>query len=197
MAIAKKAAPKKRTARPSKAAIEKACQAFVINGGDRSKAYREAFPQSKRWTNKTVNEKASLLFSDDKVKTRVEELHKEVAAIAAEQFKVDANYVLKRLTEIDHLDVIDILNDDFTVKSLSQWPKAWRTSLSGIDVAEIGAGKDLAAVVKKIKWPDKVKNLELLGKHVDVKAFDKEVDKTPVDDLASALSELAKRLPGA
>lgn len=30
---------------------------------------------------------------------------------------------------------------------------------------------DSAALLKKIKWPDKVKNLELLGKHVSVQAF--------------------------
>ena len=30
---------------------------------------------------------------------------------------------------------------------------------------------DSDALLKKIKWPDKVKNLELLGRHVSVQAF--------------------------
>ncbi|EPP2699231.1 terminase small subunit, partial [Escherichia coli] len=48
--------------------------------------------------------------------------------------------------------------------------KVWRTTLSGMDVVEM-ASADSAALLKKIKWPDKVKNLELLGKHVSVQAF--------------------------
>jgi phage terminase small subunit len=39
-----------------------------------------------------------------------------------------------------------------------------------MDVVEM-ASADSAALLKKIKWPDKVKNLELLGKHVTVQAF--------------------------
>ena len=38
------------------------------------------------------------------------------------------------------------------------------------DIAEM-ASADSAALLKKIKWPDKVKNLELLGRHVSVQAF--------------------------
>ncbi len=37
--------------------------------------------------------------------------------------------------------------------------------------------EDGQSILKKIKWPDKVKNLELLGKHVTVQAFN---EKTSV-----------------
>jgi hypothetical protein len=33
-------------------------------------------------------------------------------------------------------------------------------------------------MVKKIRWPDKLKNLELFGKHVDIQAFK---DKRDID----------------
>lgn len=89
--------------------------------------------------------------------------------------QIDADYVLHRLTEIDQMDLLDILDDDMSIKPLSKWPKVWRQSLSGFDIAEMfeGSGKerDLVGLMKKIKWPDKVKNLELLGKHVNVNAF--------------------------
>lgn len=32
-------------------------------------------------------------------------------------------------------------------------------------------------ILKKIKWPDKVKNLELLGKHISVQAFKEQIDQ--------------------
>lgn len=89
-----------------------------------------------------------------------------------EAVQIDANYVLKRLHEIDTLDVADIMNDVGDIKPIKDWPKAWRTTISAIDVLAINASeKTPASVLKKIKWPDKVKNLELLGKHIAVGAF--------------------------
>ena len=55
---------------------------------------------------------------------------------------------------------------------------------------------DIAAVIKKIKWPDKLKNLELLGRHVNIGAWNKEEDKGPVDELADSIGKLIDRLPG-
>lgn len=108
--------------------------------------------------------------------------------------KVDANYVLQRLHDIDQLDVLDILNDDLSFKKLSEWPKSWRISLSAIDIAETQSTDDSLFSVKKIKWPDKVRNLELLGKHVDVSAFQKE--ESGGNDLGDVIEKLIDRLPG-
>ena len=59
------------------------------------------------------------------------------------------------------------------MKAIRDWPKAWRTSISGLDVQDMISG-DTESVIKKIKGPDKLRNLELLGKHVDIKAWDGE-----------------------
>ncbi|RKS87319.1 phage terminase small subunit [Orbus hercynius] len=108
----------------------------------------------------------SKLLRNAKVKNFIQELMGE----RNERNKIDADYVLKRLTEIDQMDVVDILNDSGDLLPIREWPKVWRTTLSGLDIAIIGSG-DTEAIMKKIKWPDKVKNLELLGKHIDVQAF--------------------------
>jgi len=97
-----------------------------------------------------------------------------------EEVKVDANYVLKRLIEIDEMDVADILDDGGDFLPIKKWPKTWRTTLSGLDIAIINSG-DTETILKKIKWPDKVKNLELLGKHIGVGAFTEKVDHTSSD----------------
>ena len=158
-----------------KQADERACQEFVLNGGNQSAAYRVAFPASKRWKDKTIHEKASRLFADGKVLARVAELIEQVAKIAEEKFQVDAEYVLRRLVEIDRMDVADILKDDGSFKPLSEWPMVWRNFISSIDMAELFEGRgdkrEQTGILKKIKWPDKVRNLEMLGKHVNVKAF--------------------------
>lgn len=103
-------------------------------------------------------------------KPHVLELVAELKAQRVEQTGIDAAYVLRRLTEIDQMDVLDILLANGELKPIKDWPKVWRTTLSGMDIVEM-ASADSAALLKKIKWPDKVKNLELLGKHVNVQAF--------------------------
>lgn len=91
-----------------------------------------------------------------------------------ERVEVNADYVLRRLVEIDEMDVLDILKDDGGLKMVHEWPKVWRTTLSGLDILTTVTNFDettMENILKKIKWPDKVKNLELLGKHISVMAF--------------------------
>lgn len=109
---------------------------------------------------------------DPLIKAEIEKLKAE----RIERTKIDADYVLKRLVEIDQLDVMDILNNDGTVKYIQDWPKAWRQFANGIDVQEQFNDGNPTGFLKKIKWPDKVKNLELLGKHVSVQAFNEKLE---------------------
>ena len=86
---------------------------------------------------------------------------------------IDADYVLRRLVEIDQMDVLDIMDDKHSLLPLSEWPKVWRQYISNVESIELSDGDGF---VKKIKWPDKVKNLELLGKHIAVGAFKEKVE---------------------
>jgi phage terminase small subunit len=99
----------------------------------------------------------------------------------SERTQISADYVLMRLKQIDELDILDIYDPELrAVRPLEDWPKEWRTSISAIDISELfdyeDGEKNLAGIVKKLKFPDKVKNLELIGKHVDVQAFKDRVD---------------------
>ena len=118
---------------------------------------------------------------------------KEAMEARNQRTQVDADYVLNRLTEIDQMDLLDILDDDMSIKPLSKWPKVWRQSLSGFDIAEmfegVGKERDLIGLMKKIKWPDKVKNLELLGKHVNVNAFRENVSHSGSINLTNMTDE--------
>lgn len=117
-------------------------------------------------------------------KPNVAERVAELKAMRSEVVKMDAQDVLRRLKEIDELDVLDIIKDDLSgFKKLSEWPKAWRTSVSGIDMkrmVQMDGDTPIDTIIEKIKWPDKVKNLEMIGRHVEVRAWDKDHDN--VDD---------------
>jgi len=147
-----------------------------------------------KYSPKTAASQGARLLTNVKVATRIAELK----SIRGVQCNIDAQWVLNRLIQIDLLDVIDILEEDGCVKPISQWPKEWRTSISGIDVQKMmSAGQDKAAietVVMKIKWPDKAKNLDQIGRHVNIKAWEKETDSGS-DELVAALAALAGNLP--
>lgn len=121
------------------------------------------------YSEKTARSQANRMLTNVDIENRISELK----ASRNEEVGIDAAYVLKRLVEIDQMDVLDILLANGELKPIKDWPKTWRTTLSGIDVTELGG--DTPGLLKKIKWPDKVKNLELLGKHVDVQAFKEQV----------------------
>ncbi|WNN42804.1 terminase small subunit [Winslowiella toletana] len=117
------------------------------------------------FSEKSARNQAHRLMTNDDILARIAELKQD----RNNQVGIDAAYVLRRLVEIDQMDVLDILLANGELKPIKDWPKTWRTTLSGMDVTEMAG--DAAGLLKKIKWPDKVKNLELLGKHVNVMAF--------------------------
>ncbi|SSQ05466.1 Terminase small subunit [Klebsiella pneumoniae] len=143
---------------------------------------------------KSAHVKASTMMRDERIQKRIAELMEE----RNKRLRVSADYVLLRLVEIDQMDVLDILNDDMSIKPVSQWPKVWRQYLSGFDLADMfegrGDDKELVGILKKIKWPDKVKNLELIGKHVDVNAFKERVEVSGTVTIADRIAAARRRL---
>lgn len=97
-----------------------------------------------------------------------------------DRLQFDADKVLQRLIEIDDMDVADILTDEGTFRPISSWPEVWRKTVCGIDINEASDN----ALLKRITWPDKLRNLELLGKHSSIQAFAKknsdEPDSAPI-----------------
>ncbi|HBT9098967.1 terminase small subunit [Klebsiella pneumoniae] len=136
---------------------------------------------------KTANRTATKLLSKAVIQSRIAELKEQRNDLVG----INATYVLNRLVEIDQMDVLDILTSTGELKPVTQWPKVWRTTLSGLDVIEMAAEGNTNALLKKIKWPDKVKNLELIGKHIDVQAFREQV-KT--EHVVESISELMDSL---
>ncbi len=109
-----------------------------------------------------------------------------------EQTQIDAAYVLKRLVEIDQMDVLDIMDDQMKIRPVNEWPKVWRQYVVNLENLELSDGE---GCFKKIKWPDKVKNLELLGRHVSVGAFKDKVEhsgKLEIQSLSDLMDELSK-----
>ncbi|AMG57749.1 terminase small subunit [Pantoea vagans] len=140
------------------------CREYLIDLNATQAAIRAGYSE------KTANRTGSENLSKPDIAQRIIDLKSE----RNERVEVNADYVLRRLVEIDEMDVLDILKDDGGLKMVHEWPKVWRTTLSGLDILTTVTNFDettMENILKKIKWPDKVKNLELLGKHISVMAF--------------------------
>lgn len=167
------AKPKSTTKKPKLTAKQEMfCHEYLIDLNATQAAIRAGY--SKKTANKSGPENL--------VKPVIQKRISELKGKRTERVDADADYVLHRLKEMAELDVIDILEDDGSMKQIRDWPKVWRTSISGLEVHEI-IGEEIDKLVKKIKWPDKLKNLELLGKHVNIKAWDKEVISNTVNNI--------------
>jgi len=184
--------PKKQSTKPLNEQMVRYCEEYVKNPDDQTACAIEA-----GYSPATAVNQASRLMADPRIQERIAHLRQA----RSRRTKIDADYVLKRLVEIDQMDVLDILTDDGGLKPVSQWPKVWRTSLSAMDINRIrmagGDGEeDIESTMQKVKWPDKVKNLELIGKHVGVSAF-KEVQELNINvSLADKLAAARKRAAG-
>ncbi|EFL4021868.1 terminase small subunit [Escherichia coli] len=192
--------------KPLTAMQEAYCQSYIKTPENQTQAAINA-----GFSPNTAAVKASVMMRDERIQKRIAELMEE----RNKRLRVSADYVLLRLVEIDQMDVLDILNDDGGMKPIAEWPKVWRTSLSAMDIATIKTTQaslqkengeadlsveDVDHILKKVKWPDKVKNLELIGKHVDVNAFkerlDVNVNVTIADRIAAARKRLKERQDG-
>jgi phage terminase small subunit len=164
---------------------ERFCREYIIDLNATQSAIRAGY------SDKTADVQGCRLLGNVKVASRISELK----AQRVDEVKTDANYVLKRLLEIDALDVADIVDESGDLIPVKNWPKAWRTSVNAIEVVQMKSTEDVVAYLKKIKIPDKIKTLELLGKHIDVSAFKDRLELTGKDGgelIINVTSEKAK-----
>ncbi|EAA9058600.1 terminase small subunit [Salmonella enterica] len=177
--------------KPLTAMQEAYCQSYIKTPENQTHAAINA-----GFSPNTAAVKASVMMRDERIQKRIAELMED----RNKRLRVSADYVLMRLVEIDQMDVLDIIDDDGGLRPISQWPKVWRTSISALDINRIqmamkGDGEDsIESTLQKVKWPDKVRNLELIGKHVDVNAFKERLEVSGTVTIADQMAKARRRV---
>jgi len=164
-------------------------QAILIED-NASDAYRASY-DAENMSLETINREATRLIQNPTVATRIAELK----AAREEKTGIDAEWLLKRLAEEAQADAADLYEENGTLKPIHKWPKIWRTGLvAGIDTTQeyetIDGKKERVGSVTKIKVSDRVKRLELIGKHVDVQAFLERTKNTVAVTFPGLMQEL-------
>lgn len=122
----------------------------------------------------------------------------------AERTKINADWVLERLCVEAEADLADLYADNGSLKPVSEWPMIWRKGLvAGIETQQefetVDGEKKPAGTVHKIKISDRIRRLELIGKHVAVGAFAERHEHTgkdggPIETKEVGESELSRRI---
>lgn len=116
----------------------------------------------------------------------------------AERTEIDADWVLKRLHGEATADLADLYDENGYLKHVSDWPMVWRTGLvAGIETVQERDGVDADGkpeyvTVRKVKLSDRVRLVELIGKHVGVGAF-RDVVKVEVSSIADRIKRAEER----
>jgi len=138
---------------------------------------------------------ASDLLADPKIMAAIDDaMHDRI-----ERTKIDADWVLKRLADEADADLADLFDDAGSLLPVEEWPLIWRQGLvSGIDSEEMYSGegeeRKLIGYSRKIKLADRVRRLELIGKHVRVNAFQEVVELKGLNSLADRMERAARRV---
>lgn len=107
---------------------------------------------------------------------KVGEVITALKAERSEKTGIDATWLLQRLAAEATADVNDLYSEDGRIKPVKEWPLIWRQGLvAGLEVETIGEG---IGHLTKVKLSDRIKRLELIGRHIDVQAFKDKVEHT-------------------
>ena len=130
------------------------------------------------------------------IKKMEEDVIAKLREQSAEAMGIDAQWVLQRLYAGVTADLADLFDEHNALKSMDRWPQVWRQGLiAGFESEEIRDDEGNAVgVMRKVKLADRTKLLEMIGKHIKIKAFQENVAIAGVSELAERLNRAAKAI---
>jgi phage terminase small subunit len=126
-------------------------------------------------------------------------LTKSVLKARCEKLEISADWVLGELRKLAGYDAGAIFNDDGSLKPIKEWDASARAALVGFDHEKLfeyfgGGQAKHVGTTRKIKLADKLRALEMLGRHL--KLFTDRVEVADMDGLAEKLNQIRKRKHG-
>jgi phage terminase small subunit len=137
------------------------CEEYIIDLNGTQAATRAGYSPH------TANVQSTYLLSNLNVKEYIQEL----IAKRSERTEITQDMVINEIAKVAMMNVEDFY-DDIGLKPLSELSHAAKAGLASYQTKRIKVGKDEWADVPIMKVHDKMKALELLGRHVG--AFEKD-----------------------
>lgn len=146
------------------------------------------------YSRRRANTAGSRLLEDPRIISAID----AAKTTRSQRTQIDADWVLQRLATEADADLADLYDNENNLLPIEEWPLIWRQGLvTGVDIEVLfeGQGEDRKEVgrVKKIRMSDRIRRLELIGKHVRVNAFQETINVKGFDGLADRLERARKR----
>ncbi|PRD42068.1 terminase small subunit [Phyllobacterium phragmitis] len=146
------------------------------------------------FSEKRASVEAAELLKDPQVAALIEQLKAE----RIKRVEADSDMVLRDLLEYRDADIRQIYNENDTLKPIHEWP-AFFTRLGVVSIKTreefqtVDDERELVGYVKEVKWENKTRIIELIGKHITVNAFRDKVEHDVSDPLKKLYDEIAGR----
>jgi len=162
---------------------------YCSNGYNGLKAYQKVNPSANY---QTAMRNAKNILKEPWVARELQKKRKYLMR----KMDISEERVLQEIACLAFLDIADLLNEDGSLRKISEIPEEARRAMAGLELSELyegsGDGRANVGVLKKLKLESKSKALEMLGRYHAIFT-----DKTEVDvgnNLASAILEARKRV---
>jgi len=159
---------------------ERFCQEYLIDLNATQAAIRAGYS----------SKSAQVIGSENLSKPMVASRIAELKTGRAEALGIEASWVLERLYRESEADLADLFySETGALKPIEEWPLIWRMGLiSGFDVVTTvdEAGNETGSVAK-LRFSDRIRRIELVGKHAEVQAFGelRGIDSSPLSKLSN------------
>ena len=151
---------------------EKFCQEYIVDLNGKQAAIRAGYSK------KTAEVQASKMLSNPKVQEYVSFLKGK----REERTEITGDRVVEELAKIAFMDAEQFFKDDGDVKLLSELDDDAKSAVSSYSYKRVNLGDGEYVDVPIIKMHDKLKALELLGKHIGIFEKDNKQKQQPVQD---------------
>lgn len=139
------------------------CDEYLIDL-NATRAYKVAYPKTKK--EETINSASSRMLRNVKVQEYISEKIKE----REKRTEVTQDMVIRELSRIAFLDIRKLYNESGGLKNIQDIDDETIKAISSLETLEeydgYGEDKEQIGNTQKVKLLDKLKALELLGKHL-------------------------------
>lgn len=139
------------------------CDEYLIDL-NATRAYKVAYPKTKK--EETINSASSRMLRNVKVQEYISEKIKE----REKRTEVTQDMVIQELSRIAFLDIRKLYNESGGLKNIQDIDDETIKAISSLETLEeydgYGEDKEQIGNTQKVKLLDKLKALELLGKHL-------------------------------
>ena len=145
------------------------------------------------YSEKTAYSQGNRLLKNDEIQEAI----KELEAAASKRTEVSKDMVIRELARVAFVDPRKLFDEEGRPKDIRFLDPDTAAALSSVDIYEEfdynGEDKELSGYTKKYKWSDKLRALEMLGKHLGMFTDKVHVEgtvETGTDKLANILAQL-------